>query len=293
MPFSHEKMGDMEVAIIHTLKYFAFFEYVPTFEEVHTFLSIKIKKTSLKKELATLISKKNIQQINLDGENTPRYTLGEYSISIKKSSIKLKNSMEKVRKAKLFIRLLSFFPQIKLIGLSGSVAMKNAEADDDTDLFIISSAKRMWTARFIALTVSHLMGVRRKRNDQNVQNKICLNLFFDESDLSLPKRKHTEYGAHEVLQMKPIVDKSATYQRFLDVNRWVVKIFPNAKVPTVIPTKVGIPLKTKIVGNFIEYVFKNAQMYLIRKHQTSEIISDTQLWFFPDDFEKKLSGRKQ
>ena len=48
-----------------------------------------------------------------------------------------------------------------------------------------------------------------KQWSNTITNKVCLNLFFDESDLAVPKFKRSEYVAHEVLQMKPLVCHSA------------------------------------------------------------------------------------
>ncbi len=288
-------MTQLHKEIIHTISYFGFFEYAPKFDEIHTFLPKKVSIHGLQKELDELVKKKIILRLNIDDENMSRYTLGEYSMRVRspKLQVRSRNSIFKINQAQKYIRILSWFPQIRLIGLSGSVAMQNAEETDDTDLFIITSAGRMWTARFISLMLAHLMGVRRKRNDQYVENKICLNLFFDESDLPLPKRKQTEYGAHEVLQMKPIVDKFGTYKRFLDANKWVLEIFPNAQVKSatkpqkhwiLLPIAIGI----RMTSDFVEKILKQFQLFFIRKHLTTEIVTDTQLWFFPEDFEKKL-----
>jgi hypothetical protein len=45
-------------------------------------------------------------------------------------------------------------------------------------------------------------------------------------------------------------------------------------------------------GNFAELVLKTLQLSYINRHRTTEIITDTQLWFFPRDFEKKLRKEK-
>ena len=39
-----------------------------------------------------------------------------------------------------------------------------------------------------------------------------------------------------------------------------------------------------------EFVLKYFQVALIRKHRTTEVITDTQLWFHPEDFEKKIAA---
>ena len=274
----------MEKEIISVLKYFSFFAYQPTLEEIHTFLPAKISKNELKMELDRL-----------------KYTPPQYSIERKISKRKLKNWRFKV-----YVKLLSFFPQIKLVGLSGSIAMMNARTDDDIDLFIITAKNRLFTGRFIALILAQILGLRRKRDYTTLmrphssciyKNKVCLNLFFDESNLKVPKFKQTEFVGHEVLQMKPIINKNYTYEKFLEANKWVFELFPNAKSQInykyysgVIPVKTGIQTKITLFGisDRIEQILKNFQLLLINKHKTTEIITNSQLWFHPDDFGKKI-----
>ncbi|EKE14160.1 MAG: hypothetical protein ACD_12C00652G0001 [uncultured bacterium] len=141
-----------------------------------------------------------------------------------------------------------------------------------------------------------------KQSNNGIKNKVCLNLFFDERDLKVPRFKQTEFVGHEVLQMKPIVVKDNIYERFLEANQWVYKLFPNAILP-VIPAPdrsrgqapAGIQnyrLDPRLHGddifNFIESQLKKFQLRSINKHKTTEIITPSQLWFHPDDFEKKI-----
>ena len=297
----------MEKEIISVVKYFSFFAYQPTLEEIHTFLPAKIDKNKLKMELDRL-----------------KYTPPQYSIGRKISKKKLENW-----RFRTYIKLLSFFPQIKLVGLSGSISMMNAKEDDDIDLFIITAKHRLFTGRLIALVLAQSLGLRRSRDSAidektryrkffdgkqktaknlvsslSPKNKVCLNLFFDESDLKVPKFKQTEFVGHEVLQMKPIINKDQTYERFLEKNRWVFKLFPNGKSKSqIINLKSQISskrFKFKIlnlfgtwnlgfrISNKTESFLKNLQLKLINKHQTTEIITDSQLWFHPDDFSRKL-----
>ena len=243
-----------------------------------------------------------IQQFNHKPEQV-RFTASNfvkrYQISINKL-----NS----RKFRLYIKFLSFFPQIKLVGLSGSVAMLNAGEDHDIDLFIITGKKRLWTGRLIALLLAQILGIRRKRlnnnqqlaiNNKQLKNCVCLNLFFDESNLKVLKFKQTEYVAHEVLQMKPLVQKDNIYLRFIDANRWVFDIFPNVRsgstlISTQIDADSGNPRchprisASKRLFDLIEFLLKSFQLYFINKHRSSEIITDSQLWFHPEDFAKKI-----
>jgi len=284
----------MEKKIISVLKYFSFFAYQPTLEEIHTFLPVKIDKNKLK------------------------YTPPQYSIrKIKDQKSKIKNSKKKLNswRFRTYIKLISLFPQIKLVGLSGSISMMNAKEDDDIDLFIITAKNRLFTGRLITLILAQLFGLRRNRetresfNNETMKqlnnvfrNKVCLNLFFDESNLKVPKFKQTEFVGHEVLQMKPIMIKGDIYERFLKANLWVQAIFPNSTwIISKIKdqrSKTSSKLKSlkfkpvfdicALTFDLFERLAKNFQLTSINRHRTTEIITSTQLWFHPDDFEKKI-----
>jgi len=264
----------MDKKLASIFNYFAIFDYFPTFEDVYTFYPLKISKKRLKKMY-----------------EAEKYTVGEYSKKI--SNIKYQISKKKLSalRFRIYIKLLSLFPQIKLIGLSGSISMMNAKKDDDIDLFIITAKKRLFTGRFLALAIAFIIGLKRKVGQKKAPNKICLNLFFDELDLKIPKQKKTLFVAHEVLQMKPIINKDYTYEKFLYVNRWVLSFFPNASQIFNFQFSVfneKFNFQFSIFSDRIENFLKNLQLKLINRHKTTEIITSTQLWFHPDDFEKKI-----
>ncbi|MFA6081425.1 MAG: hypothetical protein WC741_03375 [Patescibacteria group bacterium] len=275
----------LDKAILKTIKYFSFFAYNPTEKEIHMFLQAKISRNSLDIELNSMIKQK---RISASKDTPPQYSIRK----VKDQKSKVKNSREKLNswRFKAYVKLISLFPQIKLVGLSGSISMMNAVKDDDIDLFIITAKNRLFTGRLIVLTLAQLLGLRRSRKARHSNNKICLNLFFDESNLKVPKFKQTEFVGHEVLQMKPIIVKGDIYKRFLEANEWVFGIFPNVK--QIFNFQFSIFDQSKIqnsnLGDWIEFNLKKYQLHLINKHRTTEIITSTQLWFHPDDFEKKL-----
>ncbi|KKP60062.1 MAG: hypothetical protein UR54_C0020G0005 [Candidatus Roizmanbacteria bacterium GW2011_GWA2_34_18] len=349
---------DINKKILKTIKYFSFFAYQPTLAEIHTFLQAKISKNELNIVLERMVKQKQIANWKLLMDDRDIYTPVEYSISSQNSKVKSQKLKSKVKsnneamkqcnnlnnrkqisksklnspKFKLYIKLLSFFPQIKLVGLSGSISMMNAKEDDDIDLFVITAKNRLFTGRFIALMLAQLMGLRRNREssavekaryrkffngkqktvknlvsslssnnetmkqwNNHVRNRVCLNLFFDENNLKVPKFKQTEFVGHEVLQMRPIIVKGNTYEGFLKANEWVFRLFPNAKEDFHglkadlhgYQRKSAINLRQSL-GDWLENFLKNLQLILINRHRTTEIITSTQLWFHPDDFEKKI-----
>ncbi len=282
--------NNFEAGVLQTIRYFNFFEYPPNFEEIYTFL----EKKSSKKHLASILENMAKKKVIKRSENGNLYTLPQYSIYFKNRLVRQLISKKKLQKVQLFLKILSYFPQIQLIGLSGTVAMMNAEGKDDIDIFIISARKRLWTARMMSLIIAQMFGLRRKAGNIHTKDKVCLNLFFDESNLKVPKFKQTEYVAHEILQMKPLINKSGVYEKFLAANRWVLRIFPNAR--QIFNLKFSIFNQNsifnfqllKFIGDLFEFFLKKLQLISIKQHQTSEIVTDSQLWFFPQDFEKKI-----
>lgn len=281
-------------AIKKTIKYFHYFKYSPTPEELFSYLPYK----TTKKELLSILS------------SLPSYPNETYEAIIKKRK---EISKRKLKHIQFVLKILSHISYLKFIGLSGSMGMMNAEEKDDIDVFIITAKNRLWTTRLIVLTILTLMEKRRKRTDVNVKNKVCTNLWFDESHLSIPQYKQNLYTAHEVLQMKPIIQKGDIYERFLDANTWVRNYFPNnekmfeSKTQNEISKPIRYNLYIRCINYFFVYpiscmlylissvfevIAKNFQLYLINRHKTNEIITDTQLWFFPDDFEVKLRKEK-
>ena len=55
--------------------------------------------------------------------------------------------------------------------------------------------------------------------------------------------------------------------------------------------KGGHPNLIKFMIDKVESVLKKLQLFSINKHKTSELITDSQLWFHPEDFENKIKAR--
>lgn len=282
----------MQKEILRVFEYFYFFSYSLNFKTIKKYLGVKISDKRLKKELERLVNLKKI------AFKRGLYTLGEYSThKIKSQRFKVVNSKVKLNSLRFraFIKLISLFSIVKLVGVSGSVAMDNAGQNDDIDLFIISSINRLWTVRFLCIFIAIILGIKRSRLEKNVNNKVCLNLFFDEKELEIPDFKKNYYISHEIIQLKPLINKFNTYEIFLYRNRWVCDIFPNVKIKKIRQDPISRPSTTITtfsrmtpIVDFIENFLKKIQLYLINKHKTKEIITNSQLWFFPEDFEDKL-----
>jgi len=120
------------------------------------------------------------------------------------------------------VKLLSFIPWINLVAATGALAMNNCRKDDDIDLMIITAANRLWLTRLLSL----LLLFPFLRRGSRINNRLCLNLFLDESALVL--NQQNLYTAHELCQLKPLYNRDQTYQKFIAANLWVKDYLPNA-----------------------------------------------------------------
>ena len=294
--------------ILNAIDYFSLFKYAPDVNQIHIFIKAKIARQEVETVLGRLVRQKKLVQMKREGVKLASqyyksfnflpdvYTRREYQNTFNFQRSTSQNTIQKLEKTRMYIKLLSFFPQIKLIGISGSVAMMNAKEEDDIDLFIVTQKDRLWTGRMIAILLAELLRKRRRYGDKSARDKICLNLFFDEKDLAISAVKRSEYVAHEVMQMKPVVTKGEIYKRFLDANRWVFDIFPNARkkrynIEHITYHKYMFHVLCYMlypVTSLLEPILKKSQLQSINRHRTTELITDSQLWFFPDDFEKKM-----
>lgn len=266
------------------LRYFLQFEYKPTFEEVYTFFPTKISKNKLRDYI----------------DRAQKYTVGEYDTKFIVRSSQFKNAIIKIKNVRRYINVISLFPQMRMIGLSGSVAMLNAHKGDDIDLFIVSTNNRLWTARFIANLTAWFFGLKRGRGEKQAKDKVCLNLFFSESHLRIAKDRRTEYMAHEVLQTMPILDVNHTYRAFLSENDWILSFFPNVDLDRYLPdkhayvhvsTKDNGPARESMIGNLFEDICRWLQTTYMLKPKGDERIEAGQLWFHPRDYSRMVKSK--
>jgi hypothetical protein len=253
------------------LLYFAIFKYVPTVEEYNRFYPHK--------KIPKKISVINGRVVN---EKNQKY--------LKQTLKKEKISKAKIKKREGLLRFLGKLPWVKYLGFSGTVSMLNATKNDDVDIFVISKKNRLFSARFFLLTVTSLLNVRRLRKAKEVKDKLCFNLFFSETALRISLAKQTEYVAHEILQLKTVVNKDKTYERFLQENRWVFTFFPNAKKPNK-SIKKNIIAANNNRPSLLERILEKVQLSLISRHRTKERVSKSQLWFFPKDYENTVNRK--
>ena len=126
-------------------------------------------------------------------------------------------SAELWRAARLYGRWIARLPLVRLVAVTGALAMNNAERDADIDLFILTRPGRLWLCRLLVLAVVRLAALRGRR--------LCPNFLLSTDRLRLEERNL--FTAHEVAQMVPL-HSSSWYGSVLAANQWTGEHLPNA-----------------------------------------------------------------
>lgn len=283
------RFSPCQQAILTTLMYSDMFHFAPTKEEIWRLLisNTAYTKRDVFASLVLLCEKGAIAVY--DGQ----YCFPTRHILIKKTQKKALWSRNKYVHAVMLTRHLAVIPTVLFIGISGSVAVRNARADDDIDLFIITKRDSLYKTRFMLIIVLELFRVRRRPHDTNVANTLCVNTLIDDSALSWPSQFRSVYVAREIAQVVPIFERNGTYRNFMDANRWITMYLPHT-----LASLQHSPQSTQKENIFIqmiqyigicipEWFARMVQQTYMKKHRTREFVSKHALFFHPVDYGTK------
>jgi hypothetical protein len=147
---------------------------------------------------------------------------GYYVLAGREHLIGLRQNREAIslpilKRAIRYGRFLGCLPFIRMVGLTGSLALQNCDEKADIDYLLVAAHGRVWIARAFALLLGHVTALSG--------NIICPNLIV--SDQTLEWRRQDPYSAHELCQMIPIAGFDV-YRRIRRVNSWTNTFLPNA-----------------------------------------------------------------
>ena len=198
---------------IEILAYFTIFRHPLTILEFEELADRKNSQSALNE----LITKEVIQIV--DGYILVNGLTNVADIENRKSFEKncLKQHHQVLRNSKL----ISKFPFVRGIGISGSVSKGIMKDDGDIDFFIITANNRLWVSRTFLILYKKLFRL-------NSRKFFCLNYFISESRLEIPDQNI--FTATEIIFLSPTFGKEV-FKSFKSSNSWVNENFPNRKNP--------------------------------------------------------------
>lgn len=206
---------------------------------------------------------------------------------------KLRQKREKISHQKLkiahrAIHFLKFIPTVKMVGITGSLAMNNCHEKSDIDFMIVTKKETLWLTRFFTLLFLKFMRIPlRSRGDHDEKDKLCLNIWMDESDLII--HNQNLYTAHELSQIVPLLNRGKTYERLLSQNKWIVNFWPNAvKLPSTKLPPTNLNTFFIILLRPIELFSFKIQWHHMKNSITNETVTSTRAFFHPINWSTKL-----
>jgi len=124
------------------------------------------------------------------------------------------------KKVYKYVPILRHIPWILFIGVGNSLSMNACHKDSDIDLFIITRKNRIWTTRVLVTLFFSILWLRK--TSKHHAGRFCLSFFVTEDALDFKDIaiENDIYLYFWILYMKPVIDKSDTYNRFLQDQSW-------------------------------------------------------------------------
>lgn len=205
---------------------------------------------------------------------------------IYKRILRSRISTKKIEIANRAAKVLSFIPSIRFIGVTGSLAMNNSNEESDIDLLLVTKKGTLWTTRLISYLLIGLFGIPfRRASKREEKNKLCLNMWLDEGDLAWPKEDRNIYTAHEIAQIKPLINKNKTFENLLWKNKWLLRYWPNSvKIGNLNLNGKWNNEDGKSKQNILEKISYQFQYQFMKKKISREVITSSRAIFHPQDW---------
>ncbi len=201
-------------AILRTLIYADLFDYALTLAEIHHFL---IGQAATRAEVQSALE----DPVRLDGRVARQ---AEYlTLPCRENLVALRQERRAIaavqwNQARRYARLIAHLPFVRMVAVTGALAVENSRQDDDIDYLIVTAPGHLWTVRGLTIGIVRLA---RVWGDQ-----LCPNFFVAENALFFPE--HNLFTAHEIIQAVPLYGRDL-YARYRESNRWVETFLPNAQ----------------------------------------------------------------
>lgn len=182
-------------------------------------------------------------------DNNVIYSLGEYySLNNNYADVerRIKGNEEAkkwIKKSQSFSRIISWFPFVRGISLSGSLSKGFVDEDPDIDYFIITKPGRLWIARSLLIAFKKIFLL-------NSYKYFCLNYFIAQDNLEIEEKNL--FTATEIATMIPVFGNHVK-RSFFESNNWIKTFYPNFEVDEM----ENVPFnKTITLKRFLEFLLK-------------------------------------
>lgn len=211
-----DPLSPIEAGILKALVYADVFDYALTLPEIQRYMPVC---SASQDEIRTVIASSKILVPKYIEQHGKFYTLAgrRKTVSIRQQRADFATKLWPI--ALHYARIIARLPFIRMIAVTGALAVDNVDSEADIDFLIITQSGHVWLCRALVIAIVKLAKWQG--------HKICPNYFLSERALILEDRNL--FSAHELAQMVPLADHNI-YQQMNTVNTWVRSYLPNAEI---------------------------------------------------------------
>lgn len=278
----------MHDKVLKIILYFDVFSYPLKEEEIVSYAR------SNKNDSETLLALNELRKQGVIKYQDGYYFVGEpFKIERRKrGNIMAKKRM---RSAMFFSRIISWFPYVRGIMLSGSISKGYMGEKDDIDYFIVTQPGRLWLTRTFLTLFKKIFLLNSYRN-------FCINYFTDADNLTIKERNR--FAATEIVFLLPVFNNSY-YGKMIDNNRWLKSYYPEftQKNEACIEGEIWIKkwieklLNNRLGDKFEDFLFQKSVDFIHKKFakmdkqsfENSFSLKRNELRYFPEKIQMQIS----
>lgn len=149
------------------------------------------------------------------------------------------------RRGRFYARLIWAIPYVRMVAVTGALAVNNVEDGDDIDFLIVTEPGRLWMARGMTVLLCRLA---RMRGDV-----LCPNYIITMKALRL--RRQDLYTAHEFAQVVPLHGARVAH-RLRSENQWYLDILPNLDCEEPLDVRDDLPWPLATLKSLAEAILR-------------------------------------
>jgi hypothetical protein len=214
-PAPPRSLSPLETAVWRTIAYSDVFDYPLRLPEIHYYLE------------GVPAALEEVERVLANGRLRPHhlvYRSPYYMLPGREAIGQIRQRRETFSQALWpaavrYGRLIASLPFVRMVAVTGSLAVNNVDerVGTDIDYLIVAQNGRVWLSRAFVVAIVRLAARRGY--------ELCPNYILAESTLAFPDQNL--YTAHELLQMVPLYGLD-TYRQIRQTNTWAVQFLPNA-----------------------------------------------------------------
>lgn len=258
-------------AILQAIAYADVFDYPLTSAEIHRYL------------IGLMATRDEVEQV-LQRIQFLSQADGYFTLRGREALSDLRRQRERMTselwpQARGYGRIIASLPFIRMVAVTGSLAMRNVDESADIDYLIITEPGRLWFCRAMVLLVGRLAALRGIH--------LCPNYLISLRTLVFPDK--TLYTAHEIAQMVPLSGLDV-YNLLLKQNDWMYSFLPNAQGVPSLDKSSTTPIHPPLAHPRLEAMLRTAPFTILEhwemdrkiKQLTQEQGTSPELKFSPD-----------